>query len=158
MQYCLQAFYRIIRFSAILKGALKSLSCVRLFAILWTVACHSLSMGFSREEYWSGLSLAPLGDLSDPGVEAVSLASPALAGGFFTTSAAIAILNTKVIKGRKKERVAISGVLSWTFGIKGSLIHSGPECPTAASSDPSHQERQPSPSMKCSSGCGRAAG
>ena len=61
-------------------------------------------MGFSREEYWSGLSLAPPGDLSDPGMGAVSLASPALAGGFFTASAAIAILNTKVIKEREKER------------------------------------------------------
>ena len=38
--------------------------------------------GFSREEYSSGLPLPPLGDLPDPGIEAVS---PALEGGFFTT-------------------------------------------------------------------------
>ena len=37
-----------------------------------------LSMGFSRQEYWSGLSCPPPGDLPDSGTEAVSLASPAL--------------------------------------------------------------------------------
>ena len=44
-------------------------------------------MGFSRQEYWSGLPCPPLGDLPDAGVKSGSLASPALAGGFFTTSA-----------------------------------------------------------------------
>ena len=39
------------------------------------------------KEYWSGLLCPPLGDLSDPGIEPTSLTSPALAGGFFTTSA-----------------------------------------------------------------------
>ena len=39
-------------------------------------------MEFSRQEYWSELSFPPLGDLPNPGIE---LASPALAGGFFTT-------------------------------------------------------------------------
>ena len=43
-------------------------------------------MGFSREEYWSGLPCPPPGDLPDPGIEPKSLASPALAVGFFTTS------------------------------------------------------------------------
>ena len=46
-----------------------------------------LSMGFSRQEYWSGLPCPPSGDLSNPGIEPVSLMSPALAAGFFTTSA-----------------------------------------------------------------------
>ena len=46
-----------------------------------------LSMGFSRQEYWSGLPRPPPGDLPDPGIKPVSLMSPALAGGFFTTSA-----------------------------------------------------------------------
>ena len=40
-------------------------------------------MGFSGQEYWSGLPCPPLGDLLDPGVEPTSLMSPALAGGFF---------------------------------------------------------------------------
>ena len=43
-------------------------------------------MGFSRQEYWSGLPFPPPGELPDPGIELASLMSPALAGGFFTTS------------------------------------------------------------------------
>ena len=44
-------------------------------------------MGFSRQEYWSGLPCSPPGDLPDLGIEPPSLKSPALAGEFFTTSA-----------------------------------------------------------------------
>ena len=48
----------------------KSLSRVRLFATPWTVAYQDpLSMGFSRQEYWSGLPFPPPGDLPDPGIE-----------------------------------------------------------------------------------------
>ena len=66
----------------------KLLSCVRLFAIPWTVNHQApLSMGFSRQEYWSGLPVPSPGDLPDSGIETGSLKSPALAGGFFTTSA-----------------------------------------------------------------------
>ena len=55
---------------------------------LWTVAHQApLSMGFSREKYWRGLSCPSLGDLPDPGTEPASLRSSALAGRFFTTSA-----------------------------------------------------------------------
>jgi len=47
------------------------------------VACQApLSVVFSRQEYWSGLLRTPPGDLPDPGMEPVSLMSPALAGGF----------------------------------------------------------------------------
>ena len=61
---------------------------VRLFANLWTVAHQApLSVGFSRQEYWSGLPRPPPGDLPNPGIEPTSLVSPALAGGFFITSA-----------------------------------------------------------------------
>ena len=67
----------------------KSLSCVLLFVTPWTVAHQApLSMGFSRQEYWSGLPCPPPGHLPDPGIEPVSLMSPALAGEFFTTSTA----------------------------------------------------------------------
>ena len=60
----------------------------QLFVTLWTIACQSpLSMEFSRQEHWSGLSSPPSGDLPNPGIEPESLASPALASGFFTTSA-----------------------------------------------------------------------
>ena len=59
------------------------LSRVRLFVTLWTGTCQTpLSMGFSRQEYWSGLPFPSPGDLPDPRIESVSLA---LAGGFFTT-------------------------------------------------------------------------
>ena len=59
---------------------LSHFSHVQLFAILWTRARQApLSMGFSRQEYWSGLPCPPPGDLPDPGIE------PGLtAGGFFT--------------------------------------------------------------------------
>ena len=54
----------------------------------WTVAHQaSLSMGFSRQEYWSGFLYPPPGVLPNPAISPVSLTSPALAGGFFTTSA-----------------------------------------------------------------------
>ena len=58
---------------------------VWLFATLWIIARQApLSMGFSRQEYWSGLLCLPPEDLRNPG----SLMSPALAGGFFTTRTA----------------------------------------------------------------------
>ena len=56
-------------------------------ATLWTVACQApLSVGFSRQEYWSGLPCPPSGHFPHPGVEPSSLLSPALPGGFFTTN------------------------------------------------------------------------
>ena len=60
-----------------------------LFVTLGTVppAKTYLSMGFSRQEYWSGLSCPPPGDLPDPWIKPTSLMSLELAGGFFTTSA-----------------------------------------------------------------------
>ena len=67
------------------------LSCfshAQLFATLWTVACWApLSMGFSGQEYWSGLSFRSPADLPNPETEPVTLRSFVLAGGFFTTSA-----------------------------------------------------------------------
>ena len=53
-----------------LKVKVKSLSHVRLFATQWTVALQTpLPMGFSRQEYWSGLPFPSSGDLPDPGIE-----------------------------------------------------------------------------------------
>ena len=55
------------------------LSHVRLFEKLWTVARQApLSMGFSRQQYWSGLSFPTPGDLPNPGIEPASPAAPAL--------------------------------------------------------------------------------
>ena len=62
----------------------KSVQSCPLFVTPWTVACQvPLSTGFSRQEYWSGLSFPPPEDLPDPGIELVSPASLALAGRFF---------------------------------------------------------------------------
>ena len=62
---------------------LSHFSSVWLFATLWTTACEaSLSMGFSRQEYWSGLPCPPPGDLPHPGTEPVP---PELTGRFFTS-------------------------------------------------------------------------
>ena len=58
---------------------------VQLFAAPWTVAHQApLSMGFPRQEYWSGMPFPSPGDLPNPGIKPTS---PALASGFFTTSA-----------------------------------------------------------------------
>ena len=66
------------------------LSCfsrVQLFMTLWTVDHQApLSMGFSRQEYWSEFPCPPSGDLPNPGIKPTSHVS-ALAVGFFTTSA-----------------------------------------------------------------------
>ena len=66
-------------------------------------------MEFSRQEYWSGLPCPPPGDLPIPGIEPSSLMSPALAGGFFTTSTtwetldiiAFNFLHSMLIEGRR---------------------------------------------------------
>ena len=64
-------------------GGLVNKSCPAL-AILWTIACQApLSMGLSRQEYWSGLSFLSPEDLPNPGTES---ASPALKGRLFTTT------------------------------------------------------------------------
>ena len=59
---------------------------VQLFATLCTVAHQApLSMGFSRQEYWSRFLFPSPGDLPNQEIEPMSLMSPALAGRFFTT-------------------------------------------------------------------------
>ena len=65
---------------------LSHVSNLHLFVTLWTVAHQaSLSVGFSRQEYWSGLPFPPPGDLSNPRIETASPESPASACRFFTT-------------------------------------------------------------------------
>ena len=65
----------------------------------------TLSMGFSRQEYWSGLPFPSPEDFPDPGIEPMSLESPALAGGFFTTSATWEAQRVDSTEGKKKEKV-----------------------------------------------------
>ena len=65
---------------------LSHFSHVQFFMTLWTVVCQaSMSMGFSRQEYWSGLPCPAPGNLPGPGMEPESSASPALAGRSFST-------------------------------------------------------------------------
>ena len=74
-------FYCLFRICAFLCSG-----CVWPFVTPWTVAHQtSLSIGFSRQEYWSGLPFSFPRDLSDLGTEPTSLVSPALSGRFVTT-------------------------------------------------------------------------
>ena len=60
---------------------------VQLFRTPWTIAHQApLSMGLPKEKYWGGLPCPPPGDLPNPGVKLLSLATPALASVFFITS------------------------------------------------------------------------
>ena len=73
-------------------------SCIQLFVTLWTIAPQApLSMGFSKQEYWSGFPCPPPGDLSDPGIEPEYLKSHALVGGFITTSTTWEIVHGKIL-------------------------------------------------------------
>ena len=59
--------------------ALSHSSCVRLLETPWTIVHQApMSVGFSRQEYWSGLPCPPTRDLPDPGIEPVSPVAPAL--------------------------------------------------------------------------------
>ena len=72
---------------------LSCFSCVPLFLTQWTTTHQApVSMGFSRQEYWSGLLCPSPEDLPDSGIEPVSLTSPGLTGGFFTTSTTLEAL------------------------------------------------------------------
>ena len=74
-------------------------------------------MGFSRQEYWSGLPFPPAEDLSDPGTVSATLMSPELAGGFFTTSTtwgAHLTLRKPTIQ-KKTHTPQIKGILSIYF-------------------------------------------
>ena len=67
--------------------ALSRFSHVRIFATPWTIVLQApLSMGFSRQEYWSGLPFPSPGDLPDPGTGVVSLTPLALAGSLLLVS------------------------------------------------------------------------
>ena len=94
---CLLASFQWIEFSVYSRKksrlyyatcVLTFVSPVQLFVTQWTIACQApLSLGFSRQEYWSGLPSPSLGDLPDLGMEPRFLMSLALASAFFTTSA-----------------------------------------------------------------------
>ena len=64
----------------------QSLCYARLFATPWTAHHVPLTMGFFRQEYWSGFPFPPSGDLPNPGIKPMSLTSPVLVGRFFTSA------------------------------------------------------------------------
>ena len=79
---------------------LSHFSHIQLFTTAWTIARQApLSMGFSRQEYGSGLPRPPPGDPPDPGMEPASLMSPASAGRFFTIRTA-----WEALEGNQMER------------------------------------------------------
>ena len=91
--------------STMCPAMLSCFSRVWLCATLWTVAHQApQSMGFSRQEYWSGLTCPSPGNLSNPGIASVSLKSLALAGGFFTTSATWEAHKNQLYSSKKKKK------------------------------------------------------
>ena len=91
---------------------LSHFSHVRLLVTPWTVAHQApLSMGFSRQEYWSGLPFPSPGDLSKPGIKP---GSPALSGGFFASSVPGKPSNSAVLRILlEKAMVPHSSSLAW---------------------------------------------
>ena len=90
----------------------KSLSCVQLFATPWTVAHQAPpSMGFSRQEYWSGLPFPSPGDLPDPGIE---LKSPSLQADALTSEP----------PGKPEGLIEMhrKNFINWTIGIWGRRV------------------------------------
>jgi hypothetical protein len=77
----------------------------------------SLSLGFSRQEYWTGLRFPTPGDLPDPEMETASFTSPAWAGKFFNTSATWEDLVIKI-----SIRNLITSFIKWDFNILTSKV------------------------------------
>ena len=93
-------YYSIVR-----ACVLSHLSCAQLFVTLWAVARQApLSMGFSRQEYWSGLPSSPPGDLPGPGIKLMSLMSLALVGGLFITSTNWEALNQLYVYNKNTQK------------------------------------------------------
>ena len=85
-------------------------------------------MGFSKQEYWSGLPCPPPGDLPDPGIEPMSLMSSAVAGGFFTTSALWEAQNLSNTQRTSRLQTAPFRARAWTW------IHKSDSYPVASDS------------------------
>ena len=85
---------KLASYSGILESIPGQLMCVlsrvHFFVTPWTTAHQALlAVEFSKQEYWSRLPFPTLGDLPNPGIELVSLVSPALAGKFFIWEAQV---------------------------------------------------------------------
>ena len=98
------------------------LSHVQLFETLWTVARQApLSMGFPRQEYWSGLPFPPPVDLAYPGIKPMSPGSPALAGGFFQTETPGKLIITLQFSSVQSLSHVWLFVTPWTAACQASL-------------------------------------
>ena len=100
-------FQKRRKLEALARGCVLShFCCVQLFVTPWTVACQTpLTMGFSRQEYWSGLPFPPSGVLHSSGIKPSSSAAPALTGGFFTT------------EPPGKPRKSVGNMISWSCAV-----------------------------------------
>ena len=103
------------------------------FITLWTAARQApLPMGFSRQEYWSGLPCTPPRDLPNPGIESLFLVSPALAGRFCTTSTtweAHPFPKTQKLMAWSIHAKGGISSLWWTVGL--GQLHPSPACPVS---------------------------
>ena len=96
---------------------LSHLISVQLCATPWTVACQApLSMGFPRQEYWSGLSYTPPGDHPYSGIELASHMSLALAGSFFTTAPPGKHPDHPLSQGSTRGKASDQSVLHYSTG------------------------------------------
>ena len=103
---------------------LSHFSRVRLSVIPLTVASQApLSMGLSRQEYWSGLLFPSPGDLPDAGIEPTSLKSPALAGRFFTTICYLYLSLTEAKRRRRGGRNQIHKTIFTPFMVTTKITH-----------------------------------
>ena len=86
--FCLLCICKAPQLSRVQACVLRHFRHIQLSVTSWTAAGQAPpSMGFSRQEYWSGLTCAPPGDLPNPVIELMSLMSPAFSGGLVTTRA-----------------------------------------------------------------------
>ena len=98
---------------------LNCFSHVQLFVTPWTAACQApLSMEFSSQEHWTGLPCPPPGDLLDPGIESLSLISPALVGGFIPLSLPGKLIYLYVSEKKSVSHVRLPATL-WTLQFSG---------------------------------------
>ena len=96
-------------------ACLNRFSHVRLWSLRTGARQVPLSMRFSRQEYWNALPYPSPADLPDLGIEPTSLMSPALADGFFTTSAAWEALDIAIVFIFKSMQLFSLCMCGWTL-------------------------------------------
>ena len=116
-----------IRFIITFACMIRCFSYVWLCMTPWTAACQApLSMGFSRQVYWSGLLCPPLGDLPDSGIEPMSLMSPEMAGGILSLVSPGKPPNMYISTRISKNSFQKGTTVKWVY-----WFNKGESCPTA---------------------------